>query len=96
MQIKNKKKALIVFLISIISFNTNVNAEEFNITAKEILVDKENEILIGKESVKAIDSEGKIIRADKITYEKTREFILAEGNVKISDMEGNVLTTNFW
>ena len=94
MQIKNKKKLLIVFLISIISFNTSVNAEEFNITAKEILVDKENEILIGKESVKAIDSEGKIIRADKITYEKTREFILAEGNVKISDMEGNVLTTN--
>ena len=94
MQIKNKKKLLIVFLISIISFNTSINAEEFNITAKEILVDKENEILIGKESVKAIDSEGKIIRADKITYEKTREFILAEGNVKISDMEGNVLTTN--
>ena len=94
MQIKNKKLLLIVFLISIISFNTSVNAEEFNITAKEILVDKENEILIGKESVKAIDSEGKIIRADKITYEKTREFILAEGNVKISDMEGNVLTTN--
>ena len=94
MQIKNKKLLLIVFLISIISFNTSMNAEEFNITAKEILVDKENEILIGKESVKAIDSEGKIIRADKITYEKTREFILAEGNVKISDMEGNVLTTN--
>ena len=94
MQIKNKKKLLIVFLISIISFNTSINAEEFNITAKEILVDKENEILIGKESVKAIDSEGNIIRADKITYEKTREFILAEGNVKISDMEGNVLTTN--
>ena len=94
MQIKNKKKLLIVFLISIISFNTSVNAEEFNITAKEILVDKENEILIGKESVKAIDSEGNIIRADKITYEKTREFILAEGNVKISDMEGNVLTAN--
>jgi len=93
MQIKNKK-LLLIFFISIISFKINVNADEFNITAKEILVDKENETLIGKESVEAIDSEGKIIKADKITYEKRREFILAEGNVEITDIEGNVLATN--
>jgi len=93
MQIKDKKKLLIVFLITIISFNINVNADEFNITAKEILADKENKILIGKGSVKAIDSEGKIISADKITYDREKEFILAEDNVKISDIEGNVLIT---
>ncbi len=74
--------------------NVNLNAEEFNITAKEVLVDKENEILIGIGSVIAVDSEGKVIKADKITYEKLREFLLAEGRVKITDIEGNILTTD--
>ena len=94
MQIKSKKKLLFIFFLSLFAFNINLNAEEFDIAAKEILVDKENEILIGKGSVEAVDTEGKIINADKITYEKSREFLLAEGNVKISDIEGNILITN--
>ena len=55
---------------------------------------KENEIIIGKGSVQAVDSEGKLIIADKITYEKSREYLLAEGNVKIADIEGNILKTD--
>ena len=94
MQIKSRKKLFLIFLVSLMSLKMTVNAEEFNITAKEIVIDKENEILIGKESVKAVDSEGKIIKADKITYEKSKEFILAEGNVKIADIDGNILITN--
>jgi len=94
MQIKNKKKILFISILSLFFFNVNLNAEEFNITAKEILLDKDNEILIGTGSVNALDSEGKSITADKITYKKKEEFLLAEGNVKISDIEGNVLITN--
>ena len=94
MQTKNRKIFLTLFFLSFFIFNLNLNAEEFNISAKEILIDKENQILVGKGSVQAIDSEGKIISANKITYEKSREFLLAEGNVKIADVEGNVLTTN--
>jgi len=91
MQTKNRIYFLIVFFSIFFVLNFNLYAEEFNITAKEILVDKENEILIGKGSVTAKDSKGKIINADKIIYEKLREFLLAEGRVKISDIEGNIL-----
>ena len=94
MQIKNRKKILFIILLSLFTFNGNLIAEEFDIAAKEIFIDKENEILIGKGSVEAVDSEGKLISADKITYEKSKEFLLAEGNVKISDIEGNILLTD--
>ena len=88
MQIKNKKILIIIFLLSFFQFNLNLSAEEFNISAKEILIDKENQIVVGKGSVIAKDSKGKFVHADKITYEKSREFLLAEGNVEIADIEG--------
>ena len=95
MQIKNRKILILFFLLTFLTFNTTfIKADEFNITANEIIVDKENKILIGKGSVEAIDSEGKIVYADKITYKKTKKFLLAEGNVKISDIEGNILKAN--
>ncbi len=94
MQIKNKKKLIIICLVNFFLFTSHIDADEFNITAKEIVIDKENEIIVGKGSVIAQDSDGKTIYADKITYEKSREFLLAEGNVKISDNEGNILKTD--
>ena len=94
MLIKNKKNLIAVCLLSFFVFISNPNAEEFNITAKEIVIDKENEIIVGKGSVQAQDLEGKLIYANKITYEKSREFLLAEGKVKIIDNEGNILKTN--
>jgi len=94
MRTKNRRNLLVIFFLIFFVFNFNLNAEEFNITAKEILIDKENEILVGEGSVTAEDSEGKVIYADKITYEKSREFLLAEGRVKITDIEGNILTAD--
>jgi len=94
MRTKNRKNLLIIFFLIFFVFNFDLSAEEFNITANEILIDKENEILVGEGSVKAVDSEGKVISADKITYKKLRKFLLAEGRVKITDIEGNTLTTD--
>ena len=94
MRTKNRKNLLIIFFLIFFVFNFDLSAEEFNITANEILIDKENEILVGEGSVKAVDSEGKVISADKITYKKLREFLLAEGKVKVTDIEGNILTTD--
>ena len=45
MQTKNRINFLIVFFLVFFVFNFNLYAEEFNISAKEIFVDKENEIL---------------------------------------------------
>ena len=94
MQTKNRKYFIIIFLLTFFVFGSNIKANEFNIAAKEVLIDKENEILVGKGSVTAEDSEGKVISADKITYEKSREFLLAEGKVKVIDIEGNLLTAD--
>ena len=94
MQIKNKIKSLIIFILYIPVFALNLYAEEFNIIAEEVLIDKDNEVLTGTGSVQAIDSEGTIIKANKIIYKKSKEFIEAEGDVKISDIDGNILKTN--
>ena len=45
MQIKNKFNVLIVLFISLFLINFEIKAEEFNITAKEIVIDKDKEIL---------------------------------------------------
>ena len=94
MQIKNKSILTIVLFLKLILFNLNLYADEFNISAIEVVVDKKNEIVIGKGSVVATDTEGKNIKAEKITYEKQKEFLLAEGSVTIFDVEGNVLKTD--
>jgi len=94
MQIKNKKKIIIICMLSLLLFNFNLNAEEFNISAKEVTIDNNSQILIGNGSVLAKDSEGKQIYADKITYEKSKEFLLAEGNVKIADENGNIINAD--
>jgi len=94
MQIKNRKKILLPFFLGFLLFNLNVYAEEFDISAKEIVINKDDEIIIGKGSVLATDSEGKRVNANKVTYEKSREFLLAEGDVKIADIDGNILKSN--
>ena len=91
MQIKNNLKTLLIIFLSLFVFEMNLYAEEFDITAKEILMDKENKTLTGKGTVEAIDSDGNIIIADTIVYKKSNEYLIADGNVKITDKEGNFL-----
>ena len=45
MQIKTKNRILKFLLCATLLFATNINAEEFNITADEILLDKNNEVI---------------------------------------------------
>ena len=65
MQIKNKVILIIFLLIVLVFLKTNLFADEFDISAKEIVVDKKNNTVIGKGSVVAIDSENRKIKADK-------------------------------
>ena len=94
MQIKNRNIFTTIVLLHLLFFSLIANAEEFNISAKEIFIDKENEIVIGKGTVLAEDSKGRRIYANKITYKKLKEFLLAEGDVKIDDNEGNIIKTD--
>ena len=70
MQIRNRKNILLFFLLSFCIFHLNLSAEEFNISAKEILIDKENEIVVGKGAVEVRDSGGKIIYAGNFISSK--------------------------
>ena len=94
MQIKNKIISIIICLLSLFAINLNLQAEEFNISAIEVTIDKKNDILIGKGSVEVTDMEGKLITADKVTYEKSKEFLIAEGSVEVTDNVGNILKTD--
>ena len=94
MQIKNKLTTAIAYFLSLFLFISNLNADEFDISAAEIFVDQENNIITGKGNVEAKDKEGKIIRADSVVYEKSKEFLLVSGSVEILDTEGNFLKTD--
>ena len=79
MQIKNKISLIISCTIYLLICVFGAAADEFNISAIEISVDKENNIVVGKGSVEFIDDVGKIIKGDKVVYEKTIEFLTIEG-----------------
>ena len=81
MQIKNKIFFILFNIFSLVFLNANIYAEEFNISAEEITIDKTNNIVIGIGSVEAKDSSGKTINADKIIYKKNEEYLTAEGSV---------------
>ena len=94
MQIKNKISLPIVSFLTLILFSASALANEFNISAVEIFVDKKNETIEGKGSVEALDKEGRVIKADKVKYIKAEELLLAEGFVEVIDPNGNILKTD--
>ena len=94
MQTKSKILKICLFLFTFVVFSSILIAEEFDISAVEIEINAKDNIVIGKGSVEARDTNGRIIYADKITYKKSKELIIAEGSVKILDTVGNILTSN--
>ncbi len=90
------KNNIIIFILFLGMFliHSDLGAEEFNITAKEVIIDKDKKTVTGIGTVQATDSDGKIITANKIEYDKSKEFLKADGNVTIDDNEGNILKTN--
>ena len=94
MLIKSKVIIIFFYIFHFLIFNSIANSDEFNISAEEISVDKENNTVVGKGSVKVTDSQGKIIKGNKITYKKSIEFITVEESVEILDENGNILRTD--
>ena len=94
MQIKNKIILIIICTLSLSIFNSNLHAEEFNMSALEFSIDQKNNIVIGEGNVEVTDSEGILIKTDKVTYERSKEFLLVEGSVEVIDVEGNILKSD--
>ena len=91
---QTRNKIILYFLIIFFSSNLILKADEFNIFAKEITFDKNNNVLTGKGQVEISDKDGKIIKSDKVIYKKENEFLTVEGNVEFFDTLGNILKTN--
>ena len=72
----NQNKIIFTIFCFLIFFTYSFNlfADEFDISASEISLDKTTNILIGKGEVEVKDKEGKIIKADKVVYEKSKDF----------------------
>ena len=71
MQIKNK--IILYFLIIFFLLSLIAKADEFNIYAKEITFDKNNNLVTGKGMVEVTDKDGRIIKSDKVIYKKENE-----------------------
>ena len=93
MQIKNKILLSILFIFTFFANSVVLYAEEFNISAKEISIDKLNNTVIGTGSVEVKDKKGNTIRSDKVIYEKSKQFLSAEGYVEVITEEGYVFKT---
>ena len=91
MLIKNKIFLIIVCFLSLCALSVKLSADEFNISASEVLIDQKNNIVIGKGLVEVTDVEGNLIKSNKATYEKSKEFLVAEGSVVVFDTVGNIL-----
>jgi len=94
MQTKNKIVSFINYFFIFFAICLNVNANELNISAKEVTIDKKNNTVLAIGDVEAIDSEGRIINSNKAFYQKSIEHFLAEGDVQITDAEGNIITSD--
>jgi LPS-assembly protein len=94
MQIKNRLFFIILVFLFLFKSSLYLKAEEFDISAEEIIIDKEKNIVTGKGSVVAKDQDGRTIKADKIIYKKNNEELVAEGNVEVLDLDDNILTTD--
>ena len=92
MQIKNN--ILLIFILVLSLVNSKISAEEFNLSAVEVIVNTENNSVIGKGSVEVKDQEGRVIKADKALYKKSEELLIAEGSVKVIDLDGNIIQTD--
>jgi len=94
MQIKNKLFFILLSILILFKSSFYLNAEEFNIAAEKILIDKKKNILTGIGSVVAKDKAGRTIKSDKMIYKKNSEVLIAEGFVEIFDLNENILTTD--
>ena len=80
------------FLIIVLFFYfQQVFADQINIKASKINIDKKNEITIFENNVVIKDEKNNIIESDYAEYDKVKKIIKLENNVKAIDINNNVL-----
>ena len=82
---KNNFFLSIVFLLLSLG---NINAEELNITAKEIDIDDKNKIIIFSGDVIIEDNQKNYLKSENITYQKNKKLVFSPGKTTIVTSEG--------
>jgi len=94
MPTKNSIFLVFIFVLGSLFINITLYANELDVVAQEISIDKKKNILTGTGSVIVTDSNGTIIKANTVEYEKSDEFLTATGSVEIKDVNNNILTSD--
>jgi len=87
---RNKLLTILLFL----SFGNVLLANELDIKAKNITVDKNNKVTIFEKDVEVKDQFGNVIKADYVKFNKELNTLQIEGNISSKDSAGNIFNGN--
>ena len=68
-----------------------LSANELDIKAKNITIDKNNKVTIFEKDVEVKDQFGNLIKADYVQFNKETNFLQIKGNIISKDLAGNIL-----
>ena len=88
MLIRNKFSIILILIISCFVFISNLYADELDVSASEIVFDKDKNLFIAKGSVTILDAYGNQIYTDRAEYESSKEFIKTYQNSELLLKEG--------
>ena len=77
-----------LIIIFIVFFSEVLSAENFDISAKNISIDKKNKITIFKENVVVQDEYNNVIKSDYASYDNKLQKLNIRGNITVQTSEG--------
>ena len=75
-------------------FSKMLFADEINISAKKIIVDKKSQTTIFEDEVIIRNNKNNLIQSNYATYNKELKFYTLKGDVVVKDFKGNLIKTN--
>ena len=88
-------KSKIITIILLFFYFSQSFAENINIQAKNISIDKDKEISIFEREVKVTTEDGLIIKSDYATYDKKSSSLTLRNNITAIDKSDNKIITNY-
>ena len=83
-----------ILVLLFVSFSNFLFAEEFDIKAKNISIDKKKSITIFEGNVELKDEFNNLIKSDYVEYNKITNFLKLQGKIIIKDKNNNIFNTS--
>ena len=84
----------IFYILIFLFFSDFLLADEFDIKAKNIKIDKKSKITIFENNVEVRDKFNNLFKADYVLYNKQYNFLELKGNIFSEDIDGNIFKSN--